>query len=145
MPSMRKSRSNKKENNNPISILYICPVCGRYEFSETEYMNPSLDKKRLSLYLCYKRFCIGRDKATEYRYHTTMAKEKCDEFAEEFQKGNIRHGLPVHMDNDIIGAWYPRTFTDKVDMIMLKLNELADYIGQEIIRLTGGRGPFVNI
>ncbi len=96
-------------------------------------MNSSLDKKKLSAYLYYKRFNNGWKKATEYRYHTTLDREKCDVFVGEFRRGNIRHGHPVHMDNDIIEAWYPRTFAEKVDMIMLKLNELADHVGQEIV------------
>lgn len=122
----------KQATYDPISAFYSCPVCGRYEFSENEFMNPSLDKKKLGAYLYYKRFRNDWNKPAEYRYHTTLAKEKCDEYVEEFQKGNITHGHPVHMDNDIIAAWYPRTFAEKVDLIMLKLNELADYIGQEI-------------
>ncbi len=36
------------------------------------------------------------------------------------------------MDNDIIHAWYPTSFAEKIDMILLKLAELSDYVGQEI-------------
>lgn len=117
---------------DPYNVFYDCPVCGRYEFSETEIMSPSLDMNKLGAYLYYKRFRNSWNRPTDYRYHTTLSKEKCDEYVSEFNKGNNTHGRPVHMDNDMIFAWYPKTFAEKVDMIMLKLSELANYVGQEI-------------
>ena len=111
--------AEKQATYDPVTVFYVCPVCGRYEFSETEIMKPSLDKKKLSSFLYYKGFRRRKDYSTEYRYHTTLSKEKCDEYVTEFKNGNNEHGHPVHMDNDI-------------DMILLKLAELADYVGQEI-------------
>ena len=117
---------------DPMTIFYMCPICGRYEFSETEMIRPSLDKKKLGAFLYYKGFRRKDDWSVEYRYHTTLSKEKCDEYVAEFKSGNNTHGHPVHMDNDIINSWYPRSFAEKVNMILLKLDEIADYIGQEI-------------
>jgi len=124
--------AEKQATYDPVTVFYVCPVCGRYEFSETEIMKPSLDKKKLSSFLYYKGFRRRKDYSTEYRYHTTLSKEKCDEYVTEFKNGNNEHGHPVHMDNDIIQAWYPMNFAEKIDMILLKLAELADYVGQEI-------------
>lgn len=42
----------KAENQvqyDPMTIFYMCPICGRYEFSETEMIRPSLDKKIRSI------------------------------------------------------------------------------------------------
>ena len=125
----------KAENQvqyDPMTIFYMCPICGRYEFSETEMIRPSLDKKKLGAFLYYKGFRRKNDWSVEYRYHTTLSKEKCDEYVAEFKSGNNTHGHPVHMDNDIINSWYPRSFAEKVNMILIKLDEIADYIGQEI-------------
>lgn len=124
--------AEKHEQYDPMTIFYMCPICGRYEFSETEMIRPSLDKKKLGAFLYYKEFRRKDDWSVEYRYHTTLSKEKCDEYVAEFKSGNNTHGHPVHMDNDIINSWYPRSFAEKVNMILIKLDEIADYIGQEI-------------
>lgn len=124
--------AEKQATYDPVTVFYMCPVCGRYEFSETEIMRPSLDKTKLASFLYYKGFRRRKDLSTEYRYHTTLSKEKCDEYVKDFKNGDIKHGHPVHMDNDIIHAWYPTSFAEKIDMILLKLAELSDYVGQEI-------------
>lgn len=41
--------------------------------------------------------------------------------------------MPVHMDQDIISLWFPKSFSQKIDMILLKLNELTDFVGQDIM------------
>lgn len=117
---------------DPMTVFYMCPICGRYEFTETEVMHQSLDMKKIGPFLYYKGFRKRNDVPVEYRYYTTLSKEKCDEYVEEFKNGNNVHGHPVHMDNDIINSWYPRSFAEKVNMILLKLDEIADFIGQEI-------------
>ena len=122
----------KQTNYDSMTVFYECPVCGRYELSETIKMQSSLDIKMLAPFLYYKGFRRRKDLSTEYRYHTTLSKEKCDEYAQEFKNGDIKHGHPVHMDNDIIRAWYPVSFAEKIDMILLKLADLTDYVGQEI-------------
>ena len=56
----------------------------------------------------------------------------CDTYTVEFRNGNNIAGMPVHMDQDIISLWFPKSFSQKVDMILLKLNELTEFVGQEI-------------
>lgn len=121
-------------NNDPISSFYVCPVCGRYQLTESELSNPSLERNKLCPFLYYNGFhqpdIIS---LTESRYFTTLSKEKCDEYVLEREKGNDSHGHPVHLDNDIINSWYPKSFAEKINMILLRLDKLSDYIGQEII------------
>ena len=61
-----------------------------------------------------------------------MNKEKCDKYSKEFEEGRNSHGRPVHMDTDIVESWYPKTFSERVDHILLQLNKLAKHIGQSI-------------
>lgn len=84
---------------------------------------------RLASYLYYHRF---KPKVFEKRYHTTLDKETCNKYIKEFYKGNDKEGLPVHMDEDIIDAWYPKTFAERVDKILLYLNSRSQHIGQQI-------------
>lgn len=107
-------------------VFYDCPICGRFQIDTLR----TIDRNHLASYLIYKGFrsadCI------EYRYHTVMNKEICDKYNEEFDKGNNIHGRPVHMDEEIIENWYPKTFSDKIDHILLFLNARIKHIGQQM-------------
>ena len=68
---------------------------------------------------------------TDYRYHTTLSKEKCDEYNLNFIQGDIRNGRPVHLDSEIIENWYPKTFAERVDDILLCIYSNTGHIGEE--------------
>lgn len=124
--------ADKHSCYDPMNVFYVCPVCGRYELTEAEIMEPSLDKKKLGPFLYYNGFHHDDNNfVIEWRFYTTLSKEKCDEYASKSQNNNTK-GHPVHLDNDIIHTWYPKSFAEKINMILLKLDKLSDYIGQEI-------------
>ena len=62
----------------------------------------------------------------EQRYYTTASREVCDELQKEGK------GHPVHIDSEIVEAWYPRSFAEKIDLILLYLHKHAPHIGQTI-------------
>ncbi len=108
-------------------VFYGCPVCGSYELGV--YDTNKLNFNHLLSYLLYHRFCYD---GFECRYHTTLSKDDCDQYKKEFNQGTGRHGWPVHMDSEIIENWYPKTFSERVDHILLYINANAPHIGQEI-------------
>ena len=55
-------------------VFYECPVCGRFELSPLEQIN----KNHLASYLVYNAF-LSSD-VIEYRYHTGLEKEICDQY-----------------------------------------------------------------
>ena len=110
-------------------VFYDCPICGRYELTSDSFS--LINNNMLASYLFYKRF-LGHQEESERRYHTTLGKEKCDEYKKEFEKGDITHGLPVHMDIDLIEKWYPKSFSDRVDYILLKTYSFSKHIGQTV-------------
>lgn len=110
-------------------VFYSCPVCGRYELRGLGGV-AAFDFNHLAAYLAYHRF--SSENAIEYRYHTVRSKEACDRFKEEFSKGNIAEGHPVHMDSDMVETWYPKTFAERVDRILLYFGAKAKHIGQPI-------------
>ena len=109
------------------AAFYSCPVCGRYELSSSNFNK--INRNHLSAYLVHNRFV---DTSLEYRYHTDLDKDICDKYKKEFEEGIITHGHPVHMDSDIIDNWYPKTFSERVDYILLFLNSQIKHIGQKI-------------
>lgn len=111
--------------------FYTCPVCGRFELKVLGKDRRSLDYNKTASYVFYNRF-LANSYSTDYRYHTLRTKEECDKYKAEFDKGNNIERRPVHMDEDIIDAWYPKTFSERVDHILLFLNSRIKHIGQQI-------------
>ena len=110
-------------------LFYDCPICGRYELKEHAPFD-GININHLSSYLFYHRFL--RDVfPPEYRYHTTLCKEVCDQYKKEFDTGLGTHGHPVHMDGEIIENWYPKTFSERADSIILYLGKNIKHIGQQ--------------
>lgn len=123
-----KTKSIFDSDYNRSLVFYACPVHGRFELG-VHYSLNQLDWNHLAAYLLYHRF---ENHDTECRYHTVLDKETCDKYREEFDKGNNVRGRPVHMDADVIENWYPKTFSERVDYILLFLNSRIKHIGQQI-------------
>lgn len=109
------------------SLFVECPTCGDFEI--TLYGHIILNNPHLGSYLFYHRFCAGD---SEYRYHTTLIKEKCDEYRKQFENGNNSHGRPVHMDGETVDSWFPKSFSERVDNILLRINSLTKHVGQSV-------------
>lgn len=109
-----------------------CATCGRFElqngFSSIDFGNLCIN--RLASYLFYHRFL--NSSPPEHRYHSVRSEEQCDTYKSNFENGDVRHGHPVHMDNDIINVWYPKSFDERVDYIIKYLGEHIPHIGQAI-------------
>ncbi len=110
------------------SAFYICPVCGCYELKASRNFNPNT----VAPYIFYDRF-LSDSNLIEYRYHTFCTKEDCDKYNKAFVNGDNVKCRPVHMDNDLIEAWYPKTFSERVDYIIKYLGTHIEHIGQRII------------
>ena len=116
-------------NSDNKGDFYECPVCGRYEI--TAGFEGLQNNPKLSSYLFYHRYKNNTYK-TEYRYNTTLDEKLCDEYKTKIDDGDISNGRPVHMDEGIINNWYPKTLSERVDYILLRLNDLAAHIGSLI-------------
>lgn len=108
-------------------VFYECPTCGRYEITKLPY---SLDtNNHIAPYLFYHRYSI--DDGSELRYHTTMTRAQIEEYkVDQLVKGRTVH--PVHMSREIINNWFPKTFAERVDLILLRLDSLTTHIGKQI-------------
>lgn len=89
----------------------------------------TFDLNHLSSYLAYNGFI---DDDFEYRFFSTMSKERCDEFSKEFIIGDTTHGHPVHLSKENVENWYPKTFSKKIDLILLYLYQHISYMGEQI-------------
>ena len=119
----------KQADYNCDLVFYDCPFCGRFEIQIEKYTGHSelLSNPHLAAYLFYNSFNGKRQ--NEYRYHTERAQEICDRYEEDFKKGNIEHGHPVHMDKGMIEAWFPKTITERIDLILSYLFKYTKHLG----------------
>ena len=113
-------------DHDRFAVFYSCPVCGRFELEFSDNFN----RNQLAPYLLYHSFRTNI--AVEYRYHTSLDKDICDRYRKEFDAGKRDHGRPVHMDADIISAWFPKSFSERVDYILLYLGKSTAHIGQGV-------------
>lgn len=112
----------------PNAQHFSCPVCGEFEWSAEDHTNP-LNKNQLSAYLAYHAI-LAKD--AEDRYYTTLGKQLCDKYNQAYSNGDINHGRPIHIDADIIANWYPKSFAEKIDQILLYLHKRAPHVGQSV-------------
>ena len=109
------------------SAFWVCPTCGKYEITLSGYR--LANNPHLGSYLFYHRFCFNEN---EFRYHTTLNKEQCDEYKKQFDKGINANGQPVHMDETIVESWYPKSFSERIDNILLRISSLSKHVGQSV-------------
>jgi len=124
------AQAYKQLTADPVKYFYSCPVCGRYEYYVQFAELTEFDLNHLAAYLVYKGFRKGTN---EYRYFTTMSKERCDEYTNNFEQGDINHGHPVRLEKENVENWYPKTFSEKVDEILLYLNAHTNHMGESIV------------
>ena len=112
-------------SQNTITMeFYRCPVCGKFELKSYD-SNIGIDKNHLACYLAYNSF--SATDSSEERYYTVLDKDICDEL-----KANPENGKPVHIDSQIIENWYPRTFAERIDSILLYIGTHTQHIGDSI-------------
>lgn len=116
-------------NHERNTIYYACPVCGNFEIDASFYLSDA-NTNHLAAYLCYHNDRNGKNHA--YRYYTTLSKEECDRHRAEFNKGYFLHSLPVHFDAEMIESWFPKSFSERIDYILLYLHNRIPHIGQRI-------------
>lgn len=116
--------------SDPVNHFFECPVCGRFEYFPVFAELTGFNLNHLGTYLAYNGFIQN---GQEYRYFTTMSKEKCDEYRKDFENGDTTNGHPVHLSVENVENWYPKTFSDKIDYILLYLNGHIKHIGENVI------------
>lgn len=126
------STVNAHDSNQLYFEFFDCPVCGRFEL-KYPVKHCAFNRNHLAAYLVYHCYKDESSKIkSEYRYHTVRDKEWCDKYHKEFEQGNNIAGHPVHMDESIVENWYPKTFSERVDNILLYIAHHTEHIGQPL-------------
>ena len=124
-PNAQLQRYNLELSQNTITLdFYRCPVCGKFEFKSYD-PDHKMDMNHLACYFAYNGFSITN--SNDNRYHTVLDKDACDEL-----KTNLDYGHPVHIDAQIVKTWYPTTFAERIDSILLYLGLHTRHIGDDV-------------
>lgn len=110
------------------NTFFECPTCGRFQITQRGVS--LIRNNKLASYLFHNRFSCSNP--SEYRYHTTLSKEQCDSYIEEYKDALDLHGRPVHFDEEMLDNWYPKTLSERVDRILLRLDSLTKHIGKVV-------------
>ena len=121
----------KQLDYDDMTVFYICPICGRFEIHHDLSSDKiNFDLNHLSTYLLYNGF---KNKNYERRYFTTRDKDWCDKWSQKYKQGDFTHGHPVFLSNENVENWYPKSFAEKIDKIMLYLSKCIKHIGDDIV------------
>lgn len=101
-----------------------CPICGKYAFRGFDLDN--FDLNHLGAYLAYNGY-----KNSE-KYFTTMSQELCDDYKNYFKQGLTEYGYPIRLDSEDVENWYPKTFAEKLDYVLLYLDSKIQHLGQHV-------------
>ena len=108
-----------------------CDTCGRFNLNTYNPTNltalPDMDK--LASYLYYNGK-INQPIKTEPGYFFNFIGSE-----EKFEKEYKEYPYCYHVTKDIVENWYPKTFSEKVDMFLLGLSYNMHFVG-DIISLT---------
>lgn len=111
--------------------FYSCPVCGRYEL-DTWNRDLDCNKNLYASFLFYNRYSKNPNERKK-KYHSFRSEAECQQFRQQSDKGLGNHEYPFHVDDDIVGAWYPKTFAERTDCIIKYLGEHIVHTGQRIL------------
>lgn len=109
------------------TLFYECPVCGHFELDMD--IEDKRDMNHLASYLFYHAYFEKTDTAP--CYHTELSEEYCTQTHEKHKNSSL-YRLPYHMDSRVIDNWYPKTFSEKIDMILLYLGKHEKHFGEEL-------------
>ncbi len=119
-----RTRTCRYVGNNGKINFYRCPVCGIYQAESNWNAQGNFDMNHLAAFLAHNAFDANDN--FEKRYYTTESKEICDELQKEGR------GRPIHIDSEIVEAWYPKSFAEKIDRILLYISNHAPHLGQTV-------------
>lgn len=121
---------NTEFSNEDYSLYCECPVCGQYRMTKTfmdqrDYFNHD-ENHRFASYLFYKKKALDRMKE-EGKERTLFLGTK-----EEFERASQKKGHYIHVTKEIVNNWYPKTFNEKINKMLLAFGDYSPNYGATV-------------
>lgn len=107
-----------------------CPICGKYILPESTIkllLDESPQNKdyklKLSQYLYYNKF-VG--------YQFIGTDDEFIDYKEEIPKLSLKEFELKLVTEDRVNNWFPKTFSERIDTILLQFNKKMNYIGEKL-------------
>lgn len=105
---------------------YICPFCGRYILSDLYTSTiEKTGKDKFAVYMYYhnkeKNLDIDNNNILKYLCSKTV-----------YEKIAPSNSGCIHVTDEVVENWYPKDFSEKVDMILCALADKTKYLGQKL-------------
>ena len=100
-----------------------CPTCGVFYMRMGNYINKPKDNDKLASFLFYNG-TVGTNNKTSFCFISTDEVNKV-------HKDNFKNAVIVN--NDIVDNWYPKTFSEKIDLFLLMLADRSNYVGDLVV------------
>lgn len=110
--------------------FFDCPTCGRFEYHEFFFEGKDIKpyKDKICSYLYYKSHI---EKPQDPRTFFLFTKD------EEYAKENLKKypfGHWVSVSADVLNAFYPNTFAERIDRILLGYSKQSEFFGKPVRR-----------
>ena len=104
-------------------VFVTCPACGRYEYQSFPDTVGAEIKDKIASYLYY----TGKvEEHADYRFYNFIGSK--DAFEKQYSQYPWCHYASIAE----IEAFYPKTFAERIDRILLGFAKLSEYIGDII-------------
>ena len=120
----------------------VCPFCGAHYLPVQKGLSCCTNCLNKTNIVVSRKNDISQDllnKASNYVMHNDMLGN--DVFLgsdEEYEVAKQVNDLMLHISPEEVEAWYPRTFAQKIDKVLLYLGSNTKYFGQEFISNNSG-------
>lgn len=122
-PLCKQKNVEKQTDYNNSSTFYNCEMCGAYVIQQGYYEKVNLDK--LTSYLYYNHGKHNPNCPNKTKIFILGS----DELLKDFQKKYPNSHL---LTSEMIENWYPKSFSEKVDLFLLDLYKKTKYMGEII-------------
>lgn len=117
-------------NNETFTYKFVeCPTCGRYEYQSCPNTFGAEIKDKIASYLYY----TGKaEKHSDYRFYNFIGDKSV------FDKKHETQSWSNYVSVDEIEAFYPKTFSERIDRILLAIANMSSFIA-DVVELTNAQ------
>ena len=123
--------TNAQQSQDGLYSLFVeCPTCGRFQITGLSFQSDGEcpdDYNKLASYLYYNGNL--NHPISDFRFFNFIGSK------ENFDTTYSQCPWCYHVTKDIVNNWYPKTFSEKIDMFLLGLASRANFLS-EIISFT---------
>jgi len=122
-PLCNHNKCSKDTDNKTNSTHYNCEMCGEYVIQSGYYYDINRDKFISFLYYNHEK--LNPKYPNKKKIYILGSEELLNSYREKYPNSHL-------LTPEIIENWYPKTFSEKVDLFLLNLYNKSKYMGDNV-------------